>query len=170
MYGGSSDGRFRPQSTCVRDVQGSVESRPVGMAPLVRPTATDRRRHPVCVCVRRVMTRRSRRVSNVSSAIDRSNPRQRRRVGARVAAVTRARDDSRANERTNERTNRIYFFFASWRAISAPEAARAPPVGARARTPPPAAPAGTRAAGASGVDARAIRARANRRTDRARGG
>jgi hypothetical protein len=111
------------------------------------------------------MTRRTHDASRDGS-IDRAHPRRIDVDGA--SPHSRARETTR--ERTNERTNERVYFFSSWRAISAPEAARAPPVGARARTPPPAAPAGTRAAGARGVDARAIRARANRRTEDARGG
>merc|ERR1712159_957798 len=74
---------------------------------------------------------------------------------------TRARDHSRANERA---TTRFFFLLRAtrWRAIRAVTDARAPRAGARARTRRRVMRADTRRAGARGVDARAIRARANR--------
>jgi len=61
-----------------------------------------------------------------------TSPRSNDRPRPGTRRHTRARDHSRANERTNER--QVSSFFSSWRAISAATRARAPRVGARART------------------------------------
>ena len=86
-------------------------------------------------------------------------------------ALPDGRDDSashaRARPLASERTSddSLLFFLlraTRWRAIRAVTDARAPRAGARARTRRRVMRADTRRAGARGVDARAIRARANR--------